>query len=421
MSRLGVILSQFPRYDEAFILRDLQALKQGQEDMVIFSLRPCRDKIVHAQAKALLPQTVYAPFFLSLEVWKSQFFFLKNNPAAYWSGLRWIVSRHWRNPVILFKTLIFFPKTTHFARIGAEKGLQWIHAGWATYPATSALIMAELLSVPYSVAGHAHDIHTVNPALIEKMRRAKFVVTCTEANKAFLDELDAKTNANGLGKANVVVSYHGVDLSRFAAVQKQPSAPCKIVVVGSLLPCKGLETLIDACLLLKQRAFPFHCTIAGGGPLEKKLRKQVADASLEQNVTITGFVTQEQVVAFYQQAHIFALPLISKIHWGIPNVLIEALATKTTVICCELPSLKELVQHMQTGWIIPEQDPHAIVKAVETLWSDAPLRERLAQAGHQRVIERFSLERTGVKLRALFDGVSAVPNVRSPWNTLPES
>ncbi len=62
MAMLGVILSQFPRYDEAFILRELVALSQGSQALVIFSLRPCHDRVIHEQAKALQPQTVYASF-----------------------------------------------------------------------------------------------------------------------------------------------------------------------------------------------------------------------------------------------------------------------------------------------------------------------------------------------------------------------
>lgn len=200
------------------------------------------------------------------------------------------------------------------------------------------------------------------------------------------------------------VVYHGVDLSRFRAVEKPAQDACEIVVVGSLLPCKGLETLIEACRILSERAFAFRCTIAGGGPLEGKLREMIARYGLVERVRITGFVSQEIVVHLYQKSHVFVLPLVSKIHWGIPNVVIEALATKTAVVCCDLPSMKELVRHQETGWIIPESDPNAVADAVESLWRDPALRERLAQAGHQRVMEKFSLERTGAKLRSLFNG-----------------
>ena len=402
MGRLGAILSQFPRYDEAFILRELVSLSQGSEELVIFSLRPCRDRIIHAQAEALRPRTLYAPFLWSAEVWGSHAYFLRRSPGAYWSSLGWIVSRHWNHPVILTRTLALFPKTVHFARLALEHHVTHLHAFWATYPAASALLMSRLAGIPYSLSGHAHDLYTTNPTLAEKIRGSRFVVTCTEENKRYLTTLlNGRHPAQAQAPA-IAVSYHGVDLSRFVAVPKVDASTCRLLIVGSLFPCKGLETLVEACRLLKERGISFHCTMAGGGPLERSLQRRIARHGLADHVEITGYVSQEVVIQLYQRAHLFVLPLISKIHWGIPNVLIEALATKTPVICCDLPSMRELVEHGTSGWIIPEEDPAALANAIQTLLADTGLRQRLGDAGYQRVIERFSLERTGAQLCALF-------------------
>jgi len=443
MSRLACIMSQFPRYDEAFILRELVELSKGPSELLILSLRPCRDRVMHEQAKSLLSKTVYAPFLWSRYLWRSHGWFLRRRPRVYWGALGWILSRHARHPVILVKTLAFFPKTVHFAKVALEREVTHLHAGWATYPAACALLMSRLTDIPYSLAGHAHDLYTTNPTLAEKIRGARFVVTCTEENKRYLEQLlnghagrvlrprpgtpaasfgEAKRAGVADGSAGcreapgplcvtrpaelptprIVVSYHGVDLSRFAAVPKSTSALCRLLAVGSLLPCKGYETLIDSCRLLAERAVPFHCTIAGGGPLEGALRRLIERHGLRGQVEITGYVTQERVASLYQHAHLFALPLRSQIHWGIPNVLIEALATKTPVICCGLPSMRELVEHGTSGWIIPENDPPALADAVTSLWRDPVLRVRLGEAGYRRVAERFALEVTGARLRAVF-------------------
>ena len=399
--KLGLILSQFPRYDEAFILRELVELAQGPWELVIFSLRPCRDRIVHAQAKALQPKTVYAPFVASRALWRAHGRFLREQPSAYWGALGWIVSRHWTHPLVLFKTLILFPKTVFFAEVMRQQGIRHLHAFWATYPATSAIVISRLTGATYSLSGHAHDLYTTNPALREKILGARFMLTCTEANRDYIQSL-----LNGAARppqaTRIVVSYHGVDLTKFAAVTKTETDRLHILCVGSLFPCKGLETLIDACALLTAKGVPYHCTIAGGGPLDAALRKQIDRCGVREQVEITGYVSQERVVELYQRAHAFVLPLVSKIHWGIPNVLIEALATKTPVITCNLPSLRELVVHEDSGLIIPEHDPAALAEAIVRLRNDRALASRLAQAGYGRVAERFSLQRTGQALRALF-------------------
>jgi len=445
---LGVILSQFPRYDEAFILRELVELAKGPRPLAIYSLRPCRDRVIHEQAKRLLPQTVYAPFLWSRALWRSHGEYARRSPSAYWGSLGWILSRHWRHPVILLKTLALFPKTVHMARLMQQQGITHVHAGWATFPASSAFIIRRLTGMPYSLSGHAHDVYTANPALAEKARAARFVMTCTEENRKHLvkllhgrvlpdrppsgsltlaispamrgSPLPASESLTAPGARRIarspaqpdaaprsatpaiIVNYHGVDLERFSPVPKPDETFCRILSVGSLLPCKGFETLIDACRRLKERGVAFHCAIAGGGPLRRRLSRLIARWGLPQHVTLTGYVSQETVIQHYQQAHLFVLPTVSEIHWGIPNVLIEAMATKTAVICCHLPSLGELVVHEESGWVIPERDPRALAEAMHRLWMDADRRARLAQAGYQRVLERFSLEQTGQHLRELF-------------------
>ncbi|MBI3321169.1 MAG: glycosyltransferase [Candidatus Omnitrophica bacterium] len=462
---LGVILSQFPRYDEAFILRELVALAQAYT-LVIFSLRPCRDRVVHAQAQALQPNTVYCPFAWSAAMWRSHGWFLRRNPRGYAGALWWIVSRHWAHPVILMRSLLLFPKTVRFARLAQERRLPLLHAFWATYPASAAVVIGRLTGIAFSLSGHAHDIYTTNPTLAEKLRRARFVVTCTEANRQHLLALvgnhqspnpnhqiipkrqapiptfpvESKRSSQPrwfgdwrighwslFGAWNLVfghsphpspltphtpeifLSYHGVDLSKFSPAPKPESRRCAILAVGSLLPCKGYETLIDACALLKARGVDFSCAIAGGGPLERGLRRRIARHNLEGQVTITGYVSQEAVVRLYQQAHLCVLPLVSKIHWGIPNVLIEALATKTPVISCDLPSMAELVESGKSGWMVPEEDPAALASAVESLWAAPQLRARLAEAGYRRVAERFALEQTGEQLRTIFSAHQKMP------------
>ena len=64
MKKTAFIVSQFPCYDEAFILRELHALSKRM-DIMIFSLKRSKDPIVHDQAKELLDRTIYVPFLFS--------------------------------------------------------------------------------------------------------------------------------------------------------------------------------------------------------------------------------------------------------------------------------------------------------------------------------------------------------------------
>src|SRR5207247_598398 len=78
-----------------------------------------------------------------------------------------------------------------------DNGVTHLHAGWASYPASAALVASELADVPFSFSGHAHDIFLDSAHLPEKIRRAEFVTTCTATNRTHLSALAPAGRAPG--------------------------------------------------------------------------------------------------------------------------------------------------------------------------------------------------------------------------------
>src|SRR5207247_1708781 len=94
----------------------------------------------------------------------------------------------------------------------------------------------------YSFSAHAKDVYAQDPAwLREKIARARFVVTCTEYNRQYLQTLA------GPG-ACVLRAYHGIDATRFEPrpAGDGPSRPTTILSVGRLVPKQGFLTLVRA-------------------------------------------------------------------------------------------------------------------------------------------------------------------------------
>jgi glycosyltransferase involved in cell wall biosynthesis/peptidoglycan/xylan/chitin deacetylase (PgdA/CDA1 family) len=386
--RVGYIVSQFPCYDETFILREIKALRDRGLDIAIFSLRAKRQAATQEDAHALLPSTRYAPF-LSPAVARAVGRALLQKPGPILRLAFELASDLFRHPLTLAKSLAFLPKTIYFAELAREASVTHLHAHWATYPATAALLMSRLTGVPWSFTCHAHDIFADPILLPKKLKTAAFALTCTRHNRDYLASLD------GVGPGRVHLSYHGLDLKRFRPVSKPPpnGHPLRILAVGSLLECKGFRHLIEACRLLAARGLDFRATIAGGGPLEEELRGLVSREGLQDRVQLTGFVTEGALVPLYQAADVFVLPALPEIHWGIPNVLIEALACEIPVVTTPLPSVSELVEHGRTGLLIEEPDPERIASSVESLARDPEMRARMGRQGRARVEQAFDLDR----------------------------
>jgi glycosyltransferase involved in cell wall biosynthesis len=199
-----------------------------------------------------------------------------------------------------------------------------------------------------------------------------------------------------------VVSYHGVDLDRFKPVPRRDDGTFRILTAGTLRECKGLPDLIEACRLLTERGINCDCTIVGDGPDRRSLEKQIGRAGLASRMRITGFLSQEDLIPLYQQASVVVLPALSATHFGIPNILLEALAVETPVICTPLPSLSEVMEDGTHGLYVPEQSPQELAAALESLARNPERCRAMGAAGRRKIEELFDAAKNTATLDALF-------------------
>ncbi len=396
-NRLGLVVSQFPRYVDAYFLREISALASRGIRFRIFSLRGFDGAVVHAAAKPFLPDTVYVPFLFSWPLARAHARFLYQMPLRYLGTLATVIGGTLRQPRALVRSLAVFPKSVYLAELVRTEGIAHVHANWASHPATSALVIARLTGISWSFTGHASDIYIDNAMLPEKLRAAEFVVTCTSHNQGYLARAAGLTTAD-----KIVVSYHGVDLARFAPPAQRPVDRFRILTAGTLRECKGFPDLVEACRLLAGRAIAFDCTIVGDGEERAGLERLIRRLGLQDRVRITGYLSQEDLIPLYQQASVVALPALSESHFGIPNVLVEALAVETPIVCTRLPSLSELMEDGECGLYVPERDPGALANALEQLARDPARCRAMGAAGRRKITTLFDAEKNTAALEALF-------------------
>jgi glycosyltransferase involved in cell wall biosynthesis len=167
--------------------------------------------------------------------------------------------------------------------------------------------------------------------------------------------------------------------------------------VGRLWPQKRINDLIWAADLLKVIRDDVHLLIIGEGPLRDRLERFRAQVRIEDRVHFLG--ARSDVPRLLP--HFDALWLASG-YEGLPNVVMEAMAAGVPPVVTDIPGNRDLVQHGQTGYLVPVADRAAFARWTQKLLDDPELARRLGRAARERMQSEFTVERMVERHAALY-------------------
>jgi glycosyltransferase involved in cell wall biosynthesis len=407
--RIGFLLKGYPRLSESFILREILMLERLGLDLHIFALRDPGEPTVHERVAQVRARVTYLPDRLPDalgDVFGANAARLAKAPARYLGALAeaFALSVRERDVAPLKR---FLQAAVLVERALPGTSVVHLHSHFCNDPTTVAYFASRLCGIPYSFSAHAKDIYTQHRGqLAAKVARARFVTTCTAANAAFLER-----HANG--STPVLRCYHGVETDRYHPASDARSGVPHVLSVGRLVPKKGFPVLLDALARLRDRGLDFRCTIVGVGPLEARLRDQARRLRLEDRVDLPGAFAEHTLAAFYREVDLFALACEVEADGdrdGIPNVVVEAMASGLPVVSTNVSGLPECVEHGITGLLVPEREPNALADAIGALLLMPEKARALGRAGRVKVEREFAADRNVQPIaRALWEAL-AVPS-----------
>ncbi len=276
----------------------------------------------------------------------------------------------------------------------------WIHAVWATAPATTAWVIHLLTGARYSFGAHAYDLfqNGGDPLLREKISSATWIRTTTEAGADEIRGLGADTR-------KIRLIRRGLDSFPKSSVPREASGPLRILSVGRLVPKKGYADQIELYARLKKAGVSFEASVIGDGPLRKELRNRIQQAGLTGEVRLLGALPHSEVERGMRQADLFLFTgIVSRDgdRDGLPNVIAEAMAHGIPVAARPAPGVCEAVHDGITGICLRDGDPADWAEQIESFWADAPLRREVAADARKWVEEHF---RTDKNIRQLVDAI----------------
>jgi glycosyltransferase involved in cell wall biosynthesis len=396
--RIGYFHHAFPILSETFVQREVAALRRCGIAVEVIAHEARGETHFDGDAKRLMETTTYMPRMGPTGIHPDALELAVQRPAALFRAAVYAIGRR-QGPRKSFRAdRHLFNRAVQLAQVARAKGITHLHCPFAGLDASVALMAASLAGIAYSVQARASDIHrsASAPYVGERLAHARFVVTNARYNESALHALP---NASA---AHMRVIYEGVDVRRFRPRVARPSSDrARVLCVARLVAPKGLEVLIRACALLRDRDIAFGCEIVGGRDdaelnyhLELlKLRRRLG---IENEVVLAGARTFDEVMEKYAASDLFVLPAVTAPDGRrdvTPNVLIEAMAMKLPVISTRSGAIPELVEDGVTGILVPPGDAPSLADAIERLLGDPALSGRLAVAARRSVEERFDIDK----------------------------
>ena len=269
------------------------------------------------------------------------------------------------------------------SRLG-RRHISGIHAYFAHTPATVAEEAAARLAVRFGFSVHAKDARKVETStLADRANRAACVVACNH---------DVARDLHDAG-ARVHLVPHGVDLDRFNAGPPPARTGLRLLAVGRLVAKKGFDVLIDA---LSQTEPTSTLRIIGDGPERGRLMTRIAALDLGGRVDLVGARTHATLPAEYAAADVVVVPSVvdaSGDRDGLPNVVLEAMASGRPVVGTRVGAIEAAVKHGVTGLLIAPRSPGAIAAAVHLLADDVHLRMALGRRARAEATHHYDLAR----------------------------
>ncbi|MEZ5758966.1 MAG: glycosyltransferase [Emcibacteraceae bacterium] len=176
----------------------------------------------------------------------------------------------------------------------------------------------------------------------------------------------------GVDENKIIVIINGVDPSVFnTAVDANPLREDYFLSVGNLIPLKGHNLTLNAFFDLSKT----RLIIIGDGAERQNLKKQAENLGIKGRVQFIKHVDQNKLAEFYAGAK--ATILMSSME-GMPNVVLESLATGTPVIACDVGGVSEILNE-QNGILLDERSEYALANAVRSLETLVKSRDEIAE------------------------------------------
>ncbi|MCI5221811.1 MAG: glycosyltransferase family 4 protein [Candidatus Electrothrix sp. AR4] len=288
-----------------------------------------------------------------------------------------------------------------------------IHSHWLLPQGFTGMLAQKLKPIPHVVTVHGGDVFGLRGQILSIAKRAVLNTASAVTVNSSVTENEVMQLTPNLDTVHRIPMGVSTQLPNSGYKQLTESIRqryCKgkgplVLFVGRLVEEKGVEDFLRAIVIVRKQFPEVRALIAGAGQDRTYFERLSISLKLDDCVKFSGWVTPEEIPAYYLAADIFVGPSRRAENGWVEAqglTFLEAMTSGIPVIATRLGGVVDSVLHEETGLLVDERSPQQIADALHRLLSDKNLRQQISRNGRKMVDSQFSRQASAETFSSLF-------------------
>jgi colanic acid/amylovoran biosynthesis glycosyltransferase len=397
---LGYLIPDFPTQTHVFFWREIQALRgMGEQVFLVSTRRPSPSACRHEFAQSATKEThyLYPPSVANLASWA------KSGRRGLQRALEYLAELESAGIVNRLRQYGLLASAIDLVEWASQTRISHLH-GHSCANSAHVLALANRLGGPsYSLTLHG-DPDIYGGDYRSKMKDAAFICV---VGSHLVTQIQEKANV-----AKVIVTCMGVKTEELAKLGKDRayiSGQLHVATVARLHPAKGHLHALSAVNRAHRSGLRIHYTIAGEGPHKETIVSKIRELGLENQVTLSGSLSETEVYQLLSKVDAFLLPSAG-LGEAWPVSVMEAMGAGLPVIASIVGATPEMITPDKNGFLVPQRDEEALFNKIMLLGANLDLRRRIGTAARHTACQHFDVSVTANILREAVQRVVAANN-----------
>ncbi|MBI5045400.1 MAG: glycosyltransferase family 4 protein [Candidatus Niyogibacteria bacterium] len=181
----------------------------------------------------------------------------------------------------------------------------------------------------------------------------------------------------------------------------------QLLTTARLVSWKGVDGIIQAVAILKNKIPDLKLIVAGDGPELGNLKRIAQNLKVNQMVNFIGNVSHAQTRHLRKESEIY---ILNSLYEGLPHTILASFSAEIPVIATNVPGTDEAVYDGETGILVPPSNPQKLAEAIEKLLDDHELQNKITSGATKLLREKFSWDAHIKTLLEIFHSILFKPN-----------